>query len=173
MSLLTELKETLEPLDIPFETGVFSDEAPARYIVVVPLSDTFDFHADNTPGVDVQEARLSLYSQGNYIALFKLKILLQEAFALRDLNDNMVKVEYSNHNIQGFAFPFEKVNSLTNIQFFGGFVVEDIIGILKTAVFSEGAFQYDLLSFIKSFFKCTHQFTPAIALYILIFVAFR
>ena len=68
MSLLTELKETLEPLGIPLETGVFSDEAPARYIVVVPLSDTFDLHADNTPGVDVQEARLSLYSQGNYIA---------------------------------------------------------------------------------------------------------
>lgn len=68
MSLLTELKETLEPLDIPFETGVFSDEAPARYFVVVPLSDTFDLHADNAPGVDVQEARLSLYSQGNYIA---------------------------------------------------------------------------------------------------------
>ena len=63
MSLLTELKETLEPLGIPFETGVFSDEAPARYIVVVPLSDTFDLHADNAPGVDVQEARLSLYSQ--------------------------------------------------------------------------------------------------------------
>ena len=36
--------------------------------MVVPLSDTFDLHADNTPGVDVQEARLSLYSQGNYIA---------------------------------------------------------------------------------------------------------
>ena len=68
MSILSEIQTTLEPLGIPIETGVFSDAAPARYIVVVPLSDTFALHADNAPGVDVQEARLSLYSQGSYTA---------------------------------------------------------------------------------------------------------
>ena len=68
MSILSEIQTALEPLGIPIETGVFSDAAPAKYIVVVPLSDTFDLHADNAPGVDVQEARFSLYSQGSYTA---------------------------------------------------------------------------------------------------------
>ena len=66
MSILSDIQTALAPLDIPIETGVFTGEAPSRYIVVTPLSDTFDLHADNTPGVDIQEARLSLYSQGSY-----------------------------------------------------------------------------------------------------------
>ena len=66
MSLLSDLQETLSVLSVPVETGVFTDEAPAQYIVIVPLSDSFDLHADNTPGIDIQEARLSLYSQGSY-----------------------------------------------------------------------------------------------------------
>ena len=68
MSILSELQEILKPLDIPIETGVFSDAAPEQYIVVVPLSDSFDLHADNMPEIDIQEARLSLYSQGSYTA---------------------------------------------------------------------------------------------------------
>ena len=66
MNVLADIQTALAELDIPIETGVFSDEAPAKYIVVVPLSDSFDLHADNAPGCDVQEARLSLYSQGSY-----------------------------------------------------------------------------------------------------------
>ena len=68
MSILSDLQTALTPLNIPIETGIFTGEAPAQYIVVVPMSDTFDLHADNQPGVDVQEARLSLYSQGSYTA---------------------------------------------------------------------------------------------------------
>ncbi len=71
MTLLEELNTLLAPLDIPIETGVFSDKAPDQYIVIVPLSDTFDIHADNTPGVDIQEARLSLFSKSNYTAMKK------------------------------------------------------------------------------------------------------
>lgn len=66
MSVLADIQTALSELDIPIETGVFSDVAPAKYIVVVPLSDSFDLHADNAPGYDVQEARLSLYAQGSY-----------------------------------------------------------------------------------------------------------
>ena len=66
MSLLSDLQTIIEPLGIPIETGVFSELPPASYIVVVPLSDEYDLHADNRPGVDVQEARLSLYTQGSY-----------------------------------------------------------------------------------------------------------
>ena len=69
MSILEELNAVCAELEIPVETGVFSGEAPDAYIVITPLSDTFDLHADNSPGVDVQEARLSLYVKGSYTAL--------------------------------------------------------------------------------------------------------
>ncbi len=60
MSLLQDIQTALTPLGIPIETGVFTDTAPDKYIVVVPLSDTFDLFSDNQPGVTVQEARISL-----------------------------------------------------------------------------------------------------------------
>lgn len=66
MSILADVQSVVEPLGIPIETGVFTDKAPDKYIVVIPLSDSFDLHADNTPTYDVQEARLSLYTQGSY-----------------------------------------------------------------------------------------------------------
>lgn len=66
MSILADIQSALSGLGIPIETGVFTDKAPVKYIVVVPLADTFDLHADNAPGCDVQEARISLYAQGSY-----------------------------------------------------------------------------------------------------------
>jgi len=66
MSVLADIQSALSNLGIPIETGVFTDKAPAKYIVVVPLADSFDLHADNAPGCDVQEARISLYAQGSY-----------------------------------------------------------------------------------------------------------
>lgn len=66
MSILADIQRVVSPLGIPIETGVFKDKAPDKYIVVIPLSDTFDVHADNQPTYDVQEARLSLYTQGSY-----------------------------------------------------------------------------------------------------------
>ena len=67
MNILSELNTVLSELDIPVETGLFTDTASEKYLVLVPLSDSFDVHADNSPTVDVQEARLSLYAQGNYM----------------------------------------------------------------------------------------------------------
>ena len=58
MSVLSDINTALESLGIPLETGVFHDEAPDKYIVVVPMADSFEFHADNTPGCDVQELSL-------------------------------------------------------------------------------------------------------------------
>ena len=66
MSVLSDINSTLGKLGIPLETGVFSETAPDTYIVVVPLTDTFGVNADNSPTYDVQEARISLYSKGNY-----------------------------------------------------------------------------------------------------------
>ncbi len=66
MSVLADVNTTLEPLGIPIETGVFSDKAPGEYMVVIPLVDTFGLHADNQPVFDVQEARIAIYTKGNY-----------------------------------------------------------------------------------------------------------
>lgn len=68
MSILSELNQILQPLGIPVETGVFSEEAPDSYVVFVPLVDTYDLFADNQPGVDVPEVRISLYSKKNYLS---------------------------------------------------------------------------------------------------------
>lgn len=67
MSLLSEVKAIIETCKIPVETGVFSDVPPDTYAVLTPLADSFDVHADNKPGMDVQEVRLSLFSKENYL----------------------------------------------------------------------------------------------------------
>lgn len=67
MSILADIQSALSDLDIPIETGVFSDEPPEEYVVVTPLADTYELHADNLPEYETQEARLSLFSKGNYL----------------------------------------------------------------------------------------------------------
>jgi len=67
MSFLTEINALLAGLPIPVETGVFSDKAPDEYVVITPLADTFELHADNRPQSETQEARLSLFSKANYL----------------------------------------------------------------------------------------------------------
>lgn len=66
MSILTELTSFFNSILIPVETGVFSDTAPDLYVVITPIADTFGYFADNRPNFDVQEARISLFSKGNY-----------------------------------------------------------------------------------------------------------
>ena len=66
MSVLTELNSLLTGLNLPVETGVFSDKAPDEYAVITPLADLFEVYADNRPHFEVQEARVSLFSKGSY-----------------------------------------------------------------------------------------------------------
>lgn len=66
MTILEQLNTVLAPLGIPFETGVFTDKAPDSYLVIIPMTDTFELHADNAPGGSVEEARLALYTKGSY-----------------------------------------------------------------------------------------------------------
>lgn len=86
MSVLSDLREVLMLQELPFETGAFLEKAPPKYIVVTSLVDTFDLHADNEPGADVQEARLSLYAQGNYTKEKNrlVRLLLQHDFTITD-----------------------------------------------------------------------------------------
>lgn len=53
MSVLSDINTALEPLGIPLETGVFKDDTPEKYIVIVPMADGFELHEDNTPGCDI------------------------------------------------------------------------------------------------------------------------
>ena len=66
MSILKELNGILDTLGIPVETGVFSGKAPDEYAVITPMGDNFGGYADNAPQYEIQEARISLYSKGNY-----------------------------------------------------------------------------------------------------------
>ena len=84
MSILEDLQVVLETLDVPIETGVFSDTVPGKYMVIVPMSDSFDLHSDNLPCMDVQEARISIYSKGSYTALKNqvVQLLLDSSFTI-------------------------------------------------------------------------------------------
>ena len=69
MSLLSDLQTIAEHCGVPVETGVFSGKAPDTYLVMTPLSDSFDLHADDRPGINTQEVRLSLFTKGSYTKL--------------------------------------------------------------------------------------------------------
>ena len=86
MSLLSELKIVIEAVGLPVETGVFSDEPPDEYVAVTPLADTYELHADNLPEYEIQKARLSLFSRGNYLKRKKQlsKALLAADFTITD-----------------------------------------------------------------------------------------
>lgn len=86
MSILADVKELLEPLKVPMATGVYKGAVTDAYIVLVPLSDAFELHADNTPNAEVQELRISIYAKGNYKKLTNqiVKKLLNAEFTVTD-----------------------------------------------------------------------------------------
>lgn len=85
MSLLSELNTILKPL-VPIETGIFSDKPPNRYLVITPLADTFEIYADDRPGNEIQEARLSLFDKGSYTTVKNkiVRTLLNADFTITD-----------------------------------------------------------------------------------------
>ena len=84
MSFLEELNILLTGLGLSVETGIFSEKAPDEYIVITPLADTFELHANNRPQYETQEARLSLFSKSNYIQRKNavVRTLLAEDFTI-------------------------------------------------------------------------------------------
>ena len=82
MILLSDLQTIAKSCGVPVETGVFSGKAPDTYLVITPLSDSFDLHADNQPSIDVQEVRLSLFCKENYT---KIKNQLVKAVLNADM----------------------------------------------------------------------------------------
>lgn len=86
MSILEELNTILTGIGLSVETGVFSGAPPDEYAVITPLSDTFELHADDRPGQETQEARLSLFSKENYTARKNqtIRSLLGNDFTITD-----------------------------------------------------------------------------------------
>ena len=66
-SILSELKTILSELEIPLETGTFRGPPPDEYLVLTPITDELDLFADNVPGCEVSEVRISLFTKSNYI----------------------------------------------------------------------------------------------------------
>ena len=67
MSILSELNDLFDSLGLSVESTVFSNKPPEEYIVLTPLTDTFDYYADNGPEYDVCEVRVTLFSNKNYL----------------------------------------------------------------------------------------------------------
>ena len=99
MNILEELKRVISPLNIPLETGVFSEPAPNEYIVLVPLTDSFPLNADNNPLFDAEEVRISVFSKGNYITLVKkiVKTILRNEFYVTDRRYNGFETDVGYH----------------------------------------------------------------------------
>ncbi len=85
MSLIQELNTLLSPI-VPVETGVFSESAPNRYVVITPLADTFALYTDDSPRHETQEVRLSLFVKGSYTAMKNqiVRSLLNAEFTITD-----------------------------------------------------------------------------------------
>ena len=66
MCILNELKEILDGLGIPNETGRMSSAAPDTYCVLVPESED-SLWADDVIDTDVEECMISLFAKGNYV----------------------------------------------------------------------------------------------------------
>jgi hypothetical protein len=81
--ILTELSALLSVF-APVETGIFRDDAPESYIVLTPLTDSFELFCDNFPEYETQEARISIYSKTNYLKLKNriTKALLNSGFTI-------------------------------------------------------------------------------------------
>jgi len=84
MNITQELDALIMGLGLPVEMGVFTGKAPEEYVIVTPLGDAFALYADDRPEYETQEARLSLYSKGNYQATKRrlTKALLLAGFTI-------------------------------------------------------------------------------------------
>jgi hypothetical protein len=84
--MLEELNTIVTSAGLPVETGVFSKAAPDAYVVITPISEHFELFADNAPGMNIEEVRLSLFSMGNYVVKKNLlvRMLLSAGFLVTE-----------------------------------------------------------------------------------------
>lgn len=66
--LLEQVTAIADHVGLPIAVGLYTDSpAPATYLVATPMSDLFDVFADNTPGVEIEEVRLAVFTTANYL----------------------------------------------------------------------------------------------------------
>jgi len=84
--MLEELNIIVASAGLPVETGVFSTSAPDAYVVITPISEHFELFSDNAPGMNIEEARMSLFSKGNYGAKKRqlVRFLLSAGFLVSE-----------------------------------------------------------------------------------------
>ena len=84
--MLEELNTIVESAGLPVEIGVFSATATYEYVVITPISEHFELFSDNAPGMNIEEARLSLFSKKNYIQKKDLlvRMLLSAGFLVTE-----------------------------------------------------------------------------------------
>jgi len=107
MSILEELNEILSEI-LPIETGVFSDVAPEKYIVLTPMSDDFVLYGDDRPLIDLSEVRISVFIIGNYLTITKQIVneLLAAGFTMTSrrfiVHENDTGYNHYNIDVQKF-----------------------------------------------------------------------
>ncbi len=68
--LLENLSHIAKQLGLAYAVSCYTDSpAPDTYLVFTPLTDSFEIFADNTPGIEIEEARISLFTKTNYLGL--------------------------------------------------------------------------------------------------------
>lgn len=68
--LLERIRAVADQLGVSFEVGLSRQTPPPdTYLVATPLSDELTVFADNTPGIEIEEARISLFTKTNYLGL--------------------------------------------------------------------------------------------------------
>lgn len=68
--LLERVTGVADRLGLPIAVGLYTDSpAPATYLVATPIADVFDVFADNTPGVEIEEVRLAVFTTANYLPI--------------------------------------------------------------------------------------------------------
>ena len=84
LSILAELKQIVLQLAIPVQTGSFQKKPPDVFLVLMPMTEIFPEHADNTPQFTQPEVRLSLYAKSSYTRLTDTLVrqLLQADFTV-------------------------------------------------------------------------------------------
>lgn len=100
MILLEKLIYLFSELDVPIETGIFSEQAPNQYIVLIPVKSTYELYADNLPKQDIEDVRISIYSKSNYLNLKRRleKLLLENGLTITERRYNGYEKETKYHH---------------------------------------------------------------------------
>ena len=68
--LLENISHIAKQLGLAYAVSCYTDSpAPDTYLVFTPLTDSFEIFADNTPGIEVEEVRIALFTKTNYLGL--------------------------------------------------------------------------------------------------------